>query len=204
MNSHIRKYKIGLFTKGKRLKKNRRAKLKNSLFMQIPMVLLFCIVTGSVAYLIKQNSIKNEFVTGNVRTEIIEDFDASNKIKKDVSIKNVGNVPIYIRIAIVISLKDEEGNVLEGIPQENEDYSIKFSRSSNWLKGNDGYYYYKNKIEPNASTDILIEECKQIKEFNYKILEVSIANQAIQAEPTKAVTEAWNVQVIDNSLVLKE
>lgn len=197
-------YKLGIFTRGKRLKKNKRLIIKNSLFMQISILLLICLVTGSVAYLIKQNSLKNEFLIGEVKTEVMEEFDINNKIKQDVRIKNIGNVPIYIRAKIVISWKDEQGNILEGIPEENVDYSIKFSETSNWIKSNDGYYYYKKAIEQNTTTDILIEECKQIKEYEDKILEVSIANQAIQGSPIKAVTEAWNVQVIDEMLVLKE
>ena len=197
-------YKLGIFTIGKRLKKNKRLIIKNSLFMQISILLLICLVTGSVAYLIKQNSLKNEFLIGEVKTEVMEEFDINNKIKQDVRIKNIGNVPIYIRAKIVISWKDEQGNILEGIPEENVDYSIKFSETSNWIKSNDGYYYYKKAIEQNTTTDILIEECKQIKEYEDKILEVSIANQAIQGSPIKAVTEAWNVQVIDEMLVLKE
>ena len=197
-------YKLGIFTRGKRLKKNKRLIIKNSLFMQISILLLICLVTGSVAYLIKQNSLKNEFLIGEVKTEVMEEFNINNKIKQNVRIKNIGNVPIYIRAKIVISWKDEQGNILEGIPEENVDYSIKFSETSNWIKSNDGYYYYKKAIEQNTTTDILIEECKQIKEYEDKILEVSIANQAIQGSPIKAVTEAWNVQVIDEMLVLKE
>lgn len=197
-------YKIGIFTRGKRLKKNKRLIIKNSLFMQISILLLICLVTGSVAYLIKQNSLKNEFLIGEVKTEVMEEFNINNKIKQNVRIKNIGNVPIYIRAKIVISWKDKQGNILEGIPEQNVDYSIKFSKTSNWMKSNDGYYYYKKAIEQNTYTDILIEECKQLKEYEDKILEVSIANQAIQGSPIKAVIEAWDVQVIDEMLVLKE
>lgn len=197
-------YKLGIFTKGKHYKKNNIINLKSGLFTQIIVVLMFCLVTGTVAYLIKQNSIKNQFVMGEVKTDVIESFDANNNIKQDVSIKNIGNVPSYIRATITISWKDKDGNILEGIPKENEDYSIKFSESSNWLKGNDGYYYYKTPIEPNNSTDILIEECRQIKEYGDKILEVSILNQAIQSEPSKAVIETWGVEIDNGTIKLKE
>ena len=197
-------YKLGIFTKGKHFKEKRKLKIKNNIFIQISAVLLICLVTGSVAYLIEQNSLKNNFLIGEVKTEVIENFDKNNKIKQDVKIKNIGNVPIYIRSKIVFSWKDKQGNILEGIPEENIDYSIKFSETSNWMKSNDGYYYYKKVIEQNTSTDILIEECKQLKEYEDKILEVSIANQAIQGNPTKAVTESWKVQVGDGVLVFKE
>lgn len=197
-------YKLGIFTKGKHYKKNNIINLKSGLFTQITLVLLFCLVAGTVAYLIKQNSIKNQFVMGEVKTDVIESFDANNNIKQDVSIKNIGNVPSYIRATITISWKDKDGNILEGIPKENEDYSIKFSESSNWLKGNDGYYYYKTPIEPNNSTDILIEECRQIKEYEDRTLEVSIINQAIQSNTSKAVKEAWKIEIVDDTIFLKE
>ncbi len=191
ITNHEYGYKLGLFAKGKRYKKIRHKKYKNNLFTQITIILLFCLVTGTIAYMIKQSSITNEFIMGEVKTQIIENFDSNNKTKKDVNIKNIGNVPAYIRATIVISWKDNEGKVLGEIPEENVDYSIKFSESSNWIKEEDGYYYYKKQIEPNESTEILIEECKQLKEYDNKILEVTIANQAIQAQPTKAMNEAW-------------
>ena len=191
ITNHEYGYKLGLFAKGKRYKKIRHKKYKNNLFTQITIILLFCSVTGTIAYMIKQSSITNEFIMGEVKTQIIENFDSNNKTKKDVNIKNIGNVPAYIRATIVISWKDNEGKVLGEIPEENVDYSIKFSESSNWIKEEDGYYYYKKQIEPNESTEILIEECKQLKEYDNKILEVTIANQTIQAQPTKAMNEAW-------------
>ena len=197
-------YKIGIFIRGKRYSKNSKLHFKTGLFTQITLVLVFCLVAGTVAYLIKQNSIKNQFVMGEVKTDVIESFDANNNIKQDVSIKNIGNVPSYIRATITISWKDKDGNILEGIPKENEDYSIKFSESSNWLKGNDGYYYYKTPIEPNNSTDILIEECRQIKEYEDRTLEVSIINQAIQSNTSKAVKEAWKIEIVDDTIFLKE
>ena len=197
-------YKIGISTRGKRYSKNSKLHLKTGLFTQITLVLVFCVIVGTVAYLIKQNSIKNQFVMGEVKTDVIESFDANNNIKQDVSIKNIGNVPCYIRATITISWKDKDGNILEGIPKENEDYSIKFSESSNWLKRNDGYYYYKTPIEPSNSTDILIEECRQIKEYEDRTLEVSIVNQAIQSNTSKAVKEAWKIEMVDDIIVLKE
>lgn len=197
-------YKLGIFTKGKHYKKNNIINLKSGLFTQIIVVLMFCLVTGTVAYLIKQNSVKNEFVLGEVKTDVIEDFDANKNIKENVSIKNIGNVPSYIRATIIILWKDKDGNIIEGVPKESEDYSIKFSESSNWLKGNDGYYYYRTPVEPDNNTDILIKECEQIKEYGDKILEVSILNQAIQSEPSKAVIETWGVEIDNGTIKLKE
>ena len=176
----------------------------SSILRNMLLLLLIFIVASSIAYLVKKNSISNNFVVGKVKAEIAETIYVDSKTKKNVYIKNTGNVRIYINSTKVISWKDKEGKILHEKPEENIDYSIKFSDSKKWLKSNDGYYYYKNSINPNVNTDILIEECKQINEYDDRILEVSIANQAIQAEPSYAVKEVWNVDIIDNILILKE
>ena len=195
--------KINSKGKHSKIKNNNNIVICKKMFIPITALLLLCIITGTSTYMIMKNSIKNVFIIGVVKPEIIETFDANNKIKKDVYIKNIGNVPIYIRTALIINWKDKDGKIL-GKPEENKDYSINLSTSTNWLKGRDGYYYYKNSLAEKNDTDILIEECIQNKEYEDKILEVTVAVQAIQADPSKAVIEAWNVDIIDNMLVLKE
>lgn len=190
--------------KGKHAK-SREYRLSNrKMIIQITTLLVICVVSVTSAYLIIQNSIINEFVVGRVNVEVIEKFNKKNKIKEEVCIKNTGNVPAYIRAAIVISWQDNEGKVLEIRPEEDVDYSIKFSTSENWILGSDGYYYYQNVVYENNITEILIEECSQIKQYEDKILVVSIAAQAIQAQPTKAVSEAWDVKVINDKISLEE
>lgn len=204
--------------KGKYMQTRPRKKLKNrgkhmeesnfelrfKIISHMIMILLIGVVLGTSAYIIIKNSIKNEFDIGKVKSEIIETFNEENKTKNDVYIKNIGNVPSYLRTAIIISWKDKDGKILETKPEENIDYSINFSNSANWIKSSEGYYYYKNILQENTTTDILIEECVQIKNYDDRILDVSIATQAIQAEPADAVMEAWNVDIIDGVLVLKE
>lgn len=204
-NKHAyRKFSYSSYSKGKHSKPCILLMINKKIINQILLLLLISIIGTSIAYLVKVNILSNDFILGKVEAEIIENFDAKNKIKKNVFVKNTGNVPIYIRSTVVICWKDMDDKVLPEYPEENIDYTIKFSDSSNWLKSNDGYYYYKYSIEPNSITETLIEECKQIKEYDDRILEVTIANQAIQAIPDNAVKEAWNVEIKDNTLVLKE
>ena len=196
------KHRFKTKTYGKHFKEKEKITISKKMLIQISLLLLICIVTSSIAYIVNKYSISNEFVLGEVKINVIETFDKKEKSKKDVYLKNTGNVPVYVRTAIIITWKDEKGNILEERPVENVDYSIKFSDSSNWIKSKSEYYYYKNYVNQDANTDILIEECRQIREYEGKILEVSIACQAIQAEPSKAVIEAWNVDIIDGVLFL--
>lgn len=169
----------------------------------IPIVLILMIVIGgTIAFLTTQNSIENSFVLGQVKPEIKENFNSANKVKEDVYVKNSGNVPIFVRTAIIINWKDKEGRVLDLPPAKDVDYSISFSTSTNWIKSQDGYYYYKNALDVNDDTDILIEECIQTREYEDRTLEVNIIVQGIQAEPANAVEEAWGVNVVTNCISL--
>lgn len=183
--------------KGKHMKEE-----SSLLFNLSPLVqlLLLVLVVGTTAYLMSKDSISNTFVLGEINPEIMEVFSANNKTKEDVYIKNSGNVPTFVRTAVIIQWKDNEGKILYENPVKNTDYSISFSSSSNWIKSSDGYYYYKNPLQVNESTDILIEECIQLQEYIDKKLEVSIITQGIQAEPTNAVREAWNVNITNNTI----
>lgn len=168
----------------------------------ITAVLLFTTVRGTSAFLKSRYTIRNEFILGRVNPTIVETFDDVNHEKSDVKIHNSGNVPTYVRVAVVINWKDGNGKTLVTPPIRNTDYTITFSNSTNWLAGNDGYYYYKEILDVDDDTDILIDECTQIQEYNDKSLEVSIITQGIQAEPAKAVREAWGVNVTNNSISL--
>ena len=156
---------------------------------------LFLLIMGSMAYLVLTNSIENEFVIGEVKTEIKNETTNEN-----IYIQNTGNVSIYIRAYITIELEDENQNVLATTPNENTDYNISINNTSNWLKAEDGYYYYQNIVNPNENTDIFINDFIKLKNN----VNLNITVQSIQANPKKAVEEAWNVNIINNEINLKE
>lgn len=176
---------------------------KSKKFYFTLVVFLIMITSGmslTIAFLVRQDSTSNQFMLGVVTTEIIESFDKKNKVKSNVAIKNNGNVPIYIRTLVNIYFKDNEGNVLADAPVENLDYRLTLSISANWILSEEGYYYYKTPITPNDITDVLIEECEELKEHDDKVLVVDVITQAIQSNPSKAVEEAWNVNILNNTL----
>ena len=167
-------------------------------------IVIGTIIGRSTAYLVLKNSVSNEFSIGEIKSEIVETFDKNTKTKSNVYVKNTGDASSYIRASIIISWKDKDGKILDIKPIENVDYTINFSNSTNWIQSNEGYYYYKKALDINEETDPLIDKCIQIREYEDRTLEVSIATQAIQAIPSKAVIEAWNVNIEDGVLDLKE
>ena len=171
------------------------------------LVLLVCltlVVTAAVgvtlAYIFTQtNPVENTFKPSKVSCEVVETF--TNNVKSDVMIKNTGDTSAYIRVAVVVTWKNEKGNVWAQAPVE-EDYSITWNLTANgWVKGIDGYYYYTDPVAPGDSTGILITEAKLKEGYTAPVgtdgtqyyLSIEIVASAIQADGMGAdnAQDAW-------------
>lgn len=191
-------------TKGKRFKKNKERLINFKLLILTTILILCLIISSSIAYLIKKNGLNNLFLIGRVDAIVNEEYNAENNIKNNIYITNKGNTDGYVRVAIIVVLKNNDGKILGVRPKENVDYTIQKNLSSNWIEGKDGYYYYIKPLKPNENTDNLIDEFKQIRTIDNATLELNIACQIIQAIPKKAVEESWNVQILNNLIAIKE
>ncbi len=174
----------------KRLDKKRLVLLITSLSI------LFVLAVGTtLAYLFDQTEpIVNTFTPSTVGIDIEEKFDEN--VKENVKITNKGDIDVYVRAIVVVSWKDDSGNVYATAPVEGTDYTVTWTMAG-WVE-KDGVYYYTSPVKPRESTDILLTDCKPVegKEApeGYK-LSVEILSSAIQAEPTNAVYDAWGVTV---------
>ena len=77
----------------------------------------------------------------------------------------------------------------------NNEYNLVLSNSSNWIKIGD-YYYYKLMVKPNDVTDVLINIFSKNSEDIY----LDITSQAIQANPSRAVIDAWGISVSNGEI----
>lgn len=168
------------------------------------LVLLACltlVVTAAVgvtlAYIFTQTKpVENTFKPAKVSCEVVETFE--NNVKSEVKIKNTGDTSAYIRVAVVVTWKNDKGYVWAQAPVE-EDYSITWNLTDNgWVKGTDGYYYYTKAVPPTgggAFTDVLITEAKPLKDCpaDGYTLSIEIVASAIQAEGMGAekAQDAW-------------
>lgn len=163
-------------------------------------LLLFGFVAGTIAWLTARANLTNAFEPGEVSVTVTEAFD--DYIKSNVAVENTGTVPTYIRATIVASfIDDTNGRITGEEPVMGRDYTITFSNSTNWVRGSDGYYYYTQPVSPNASTDVLIDRAEQLIEYSGRSLHIQIASQGIQATPTTAVTDSWDVTVNANGTI---
>ncbi len=166
---------------------------------------------GTMAYLkLSGGSTDNTFTAASSSApQITEKFDQQEKTNVQVHVGDTG-YSVYVRAAVVVTWKDASGNVLAERPSlAKGEYSIDWNLTD-WFLGDDGFYYYRKPVESNASTDILIKNCKPLKPAPKEgfTLDVVIAAQTIQAAGTTdngeipAVTDAWGVSLDEDGTII--
>lgn len=192
-------------------KQLRRPKRLATLLVSLLLVLGVA-VGGTVAFLsTSTNSKVNTFTPSEVTCAVTETFN--NNVKSHVAVQNTGDTTAFIRAAINVTwMKDAEAGteydaanqtVSAKIPVKDTDYSITFAENTNWIKGADGYYYYKLPVDPQGSTGELIEECKLLDGASAPDgyhLSVEIVASAIQSAPDSVVQSMWHVTVADGKI----
>ena len=189
----------------KHLKKHRPGRAKALLLIASLAVLLTATVGSTAAWLVsKPAAVENNFVPGEVACQVLEDFgtESGTSVKRNVCVKNTGNTDAYIRVLLVFTWKDKDGNIFSNKPQEGKDYQIN-KNLTDWIKQESDagtYYYYKKRVARDAETDVLIELLRQAdgvtgpENGKYK-LSVDILADAVQANPPEAVADSWGVAV---------
>lgn len=172
---------------------------KKQLSLLISLLLLLTVsVGGTLAYIVTQTTpVKNTFTPAEVTCHITDTMNTSKTEKTDAYVTNTGDVDAYIRVALVFTWRDAEGNIAP-VAVKASDYSL--SLGSNWAEVN-GYYYYKSAVEAGDKTEDLIESCKLAENVTAPVgygLCVEILADAIQADGvasdgTKPVVKAWGV-----------
>lgn len=193
--------------------KKRNYFIKKNGFTAVCFLLLGCLVTmlavGGVnltlGYFIKTDVKENTFEVGNVNTVIRETFTPAEKIKENVYIENAGNVPVFVRAAILVYWKDREGKIMLDKPVKGTDYTVS-GPGGNWLGNGDAadpLWYYTIALQTSgekAKTTALITKCEDISSYtDGRVLVADIVTQAVQAEPFSAVEDAWKVSVSEIS-----
>lgn len=158
-------------------------------------LVLCCAVGGTLAWLIDATKpLTNTFTPAQVECKVEEQFD--NNTKTNVSVQNPAdekNVTAYIRVALVPTWEDENGNAVAE-PASLDDLSITWGDSGKWLKGTDGYWYYKESVAPGYSTEVLLQKATVTTKNGYS-MNLQILAEAVQAEPASAVENVWPVSV---------
>lgn len=178
----------------------RRGSVRGILTLVLALAVVGAAVGGVVAWLTVSGQVQNQFEVGEVKPTVNEkgsddgDFESEvDTVKKDVTVTNSGNVPIYVRAQVNIYWQDANGSQLWDGPED--DYELVMGTSQNWVRGPDGFYYWTKPLAAGDTTDKLLDSLTNKSTDEYPQLVCDIAVQGIQADPTDAVEEAWGVNV---------
>ena len=173
------------------------------------LVLVFAAVGVTVAYLQTQTEpLENQFTPAKVSCKVEETFE--DNVQSNVTIQNTGDTDAFIRVAVVANWvqTDENSSVTSVYAQQpvaGTDYTLTLADDVNekWLKDSNGFYYYKDAVQPNEVTAVLIEECKPIegKAPAGYTLAVEIVASAIQASPETVAEEYWHISVENGEII---
>ena len=148
--------------------KRNRKKRNRSLALILSIVLLLGVAGGATVAYFSTRSGENKagFTAGIVSCSV------SGGV-----VTNEGNVPVYVRAAVVVNWVDKDGNIRGIAPVKDKDYTV--MPGTGWeLK--DGYYYYGSEVAVDGSTTaITVSPVTQTPE-GYSLQPVILA-EAIQA-----------------------
>ena len=179
-------------------KLNKTGKAKKYALIISAIIVLTAAIGGTVAWLNQSVSKTSSFSVGKIGSAVVQGNNGSVKIQNTDD-----SIDAYIRATMVMSWVDADGNTLAKEVKPS-DYTQSFG-SSMWLKGNDGYYYYKEKVAAGQSTENLLDSFVINSTPAGETLKIEVLASAIQASPTTAVESAWSAVTVDSSgnLVIK-
>lgn len=168
-------------------------------------------VGGTLAWLSAYTQpVKNTFVMGTVPPQVTESFN--QEVKENVKVANNGNIPAYIRVALVCTWQEGEGENAKvvGTPVDPaEDLNIVWgdgtgtgtaeAPGNGWIKIGD-YYYYTQPVAAGETTLNLIDSATVETENGYR-MNLQVIADSIQANPARAVESQWGVMVDENGAI---
>ena len=159
----------------------------------VALLLVICLaIGGAVAFLVAHtDEIKNIFNPAKVTIETHEEFDGA--VKKNVNVENTGDTDVYIRVKLVTYMQKD------GVPTGDAVNIPDFILDGDWLLIDDTYYYTKPVASGDKTSDLIGAAGIVLKDGQV----VEVLAEAIQAQPDRAVEDAWPVTVTDGVLTAK-
>lgn len=147
----------------------------------------------TLSFMFKKAEKTNTFVPAEVTCKVEESLFSG--VKSKVCVKNTGNAAAYLRIRLVSYYVYNDNSIAGRVPSQYPTLTLQ----NGWIAGADHTYYYPTPVESGEKTGILCDpitlDTVELADGKtvYQVLEVFA--EAIQAEPVRAVQEAWNVTV---------
>ncbi len=175
------------------------------LFLSVLAICIAIAAAGTLAYFTAEGRAHNVITTGSINITVVEqqlgddgvlvDYPETPidnvmpgmEISKVVTILNDGSSPAWIRVKVEkeITLNEQNPAVEVGFNADNELIVLAIGgEGSNWIDGEDGYYYYKLPVEAGNATEPLFDtvtfDTKMGNEYQGCTANIKIYAQAVQ------------------------
>ena len=142
------------------------------LFVASFFIVFLLIVTSKATFssLTDSDNKKNDFRLGDLKVKINEEFTPPAKFvpeqeyTKKVTLANTSEQPIFIRVLTspMLSKKDSDGTttLLPATTNGTSPILTIDYDTTNWIDGQDGYFYYKKKLLKGQTTPYLFTKVK--------------------------------------------
>lgn len=188
--------------------------MKRKVFLLAVVAICIAIAaSGTLAYFTFEDTAHNIITSGGVAIKIVEKTKGENgalvdfpeegiggimpasSVSKIVRVQNTGDSEAWIRIKMESEIRNANGDSLPTQIGEEHQPVISCMVLDGWLNGEDGYWYCKKPVAPDALTDILFEEIHFApamgNEYQNCTANIMISAQAVQAENNgSSITEA--------------
>ncbi len=147
-------------------------------------LLVLAVVGGTVAFLsAKTAPVVNTFNYSKSDIDIEENVDGG--VKKNVTIKNSGDVDVFVRAKVILTWKNSKTGEVSAVPVKDPDY--KMTLGDRWCLAADGFLYCKDRVASKAPSPLLIKEASPVagKAPEGYSLSIEILAQGIQADGVK-------------------
>lgn len=160
----------------------------------------------TLAFMLRTAQARNTFAPAAVSCQVHEKLDGTERtggtntggIKTDITVKNTGNVPAFVRVYLVWNWST--GTNVAGAPSSAPAITLR----PGWLKGSDGAYYYTQPVQPDEQTGILCDAIvlTETTAANGDTVQrqLTVLAEAVQANPERAVQEAWRATVTNGAI----
>ncbi len=178
---------------------------KTNLVLGSVVVLAALLIVGSTMawFTAKADPVTNTFTAGTVEivlhddfpTDGIENVNPGDKYDKIVYVENTGTKAIYVRVKLTPGwTKDGEPLPLQVGGVDMATFPVVGDK---WVLHTDGYYYYKDPIAHEGSTQHLIEEIifagkEMTNDYQGATFTLKVEAEAIQAS-NGAALDQWEV-----------
>ena len=174
---------------------------KNLLIGSALVLVALFVVGGTMAWFTAAaEPVTNTFKAGTVKIELydsltegIENVNPGDKYAKIVYVINTGSKAVYVRVKLTPAWTDSEGNLLE-----EEDVATFPIVGDKWVLHTDGYYYYKDPVAVEGSTQHLIEQvifagAAMTNDYQGATFTLKVEAEAVQASHG-AAEDLWELE----------